>query len=143
MPWQKPKILIVDDEPDAVELVAFNITKAGMEAVTSEDGADALAKARDILPDAIVLDLMLPEMDGLDVCRHLRRDHRTASIPIIMVTAKGAEVDRILGLEMGADDYLTKPFSPRELVLRLKKILQPRQAVAEKERINTQVSDNK
>jgi two-component system phosphate regulon response regulator PhoB len=135
MEWRKPKILIVDDEPDALELVAVNLTKAGLEIVTAETGQEALAKARQILPDAIVLDIMLPEMDGLEVCRSLRRDPRTATIPIIMLTAKGAEVDRVLGLELGADDYMTKPFSPRELSLRLKKLLQPRPASPEKEQL--------
>jgi len=135
MEWRKPKILVVDDEPDAVELVAFNLTKAGFEIIAAEDGVEALAKARELLPDAIVLDLMIPKMDGLEVCRNLRRDPATASIPVIMVTAKGAEMDRVLGLELGADDYLTKPFSPRELVLRIKKTIQPRQASPEKEQI--------
>jgi two-component system phosphate regulon response regulator PhoB len=135
MQWQKPKVLIVDDEPDAVELVSFNLSKAGMTVVTAEDGIEALAKARETLPDAIVLDLMLPRIDGLEVCRTLRREAKTATTPIIMLTAKGAEVDRILGLELGADDYLTKPFSPRELVLRIKKLLQPRQAPPEKEQL--------
>src|SRR5437016_884886 len=135
MEWRKPKVLIVDDEPDAVELVAFNLTKAGLEVISAANGIEALAKAREILPDAIVLDVMLPEMDGLEVCRNLRRDARTAVIPVIMVTAKRAEVDRILGLELGADDYLTKPFSPRELVLRIKKMLQPRQSSPDKEQL--------
>jgi two-component system phosphate regulon response regulator PhoB len=135
MQWNKPKVLVVDDEPDAIELVAFNLAKAGMTVVTAEDGVDALAKARETLPDAIVLDVMLPGMDGLEVCRTLRRDPKTATIPVIMVTAKGAEVDRILGLELGADDYLTKPFSPRELVLRIKKMLIPRQTAPEKEQL--------
>ena len=133
MEWRKAKVLVVDDEPDAVELVAFNLTKAGMAVVSAETGVEALAKAREILPDAIVLDLMLPEMDGLEVCRNLRREPKTARIPVIMVTAKGAEMDRVLGLELGADDYLTKPFSPRELVLRIKKLLQPRQVPADDE----------
>jgi DNA-binding response OmpR family regulator len=135
MEWRKPKILIVDDEPDAVELVAFNLGKAGFDTVTAEDGVEALAKARELLPEAVVLDVMLPKMDGLEVCRNLRRDSKTVGIPIIMVTAKGAEVDRVLGLELGADDYLTKPFSPRELVLRIKKMMQPRLASPDKEQI--------
>jgi DNA-binding response OmpR family regulator len=85
------------------------------------DGEEALTKARTILPDVIVLDLMIPEVDGLEVCKILRRDPRTAGIPILMLTAKAAEIDRVLGLELGADDYVTKPFSPRELVLRIKR----------------------
>lgn len=120
----RPKILVVDDEPEAVELVEFNLKQAGFDVVSAGDGAEALECARTRLPSLIVLDLMLPEVDGLEVCKMLRRDPATASIPIIMLTAKAAEVDRILGLELGADDYLTKPFSPRELVLRVKKLLQ-------------------
>src|SRR5512133_2204803 len=133
MEWRKTKVLVVDDEPDALELVAFNLTKAGHEVFTAEDGVEALEKVRANAPDAIVLDVMLPGMDGMEVCRNLRRDRRTAAIPVLMLTAKSAEVDRVLGLELGADDYLTKPFSPRELVLRLKKLLQPRQGAPETE----------
>src|SRR5437868_1124955 len=124
----KQKILIVEDEPEAVELVEFNLKQAGFEVIAAADGATALQKTRELLPSLIVLDLMLPEMDGLEVCKMLRRDPATASIPILMLTAKAAEIDRVLGLELGADDYLTKPFSPRELVLRIKKILQRGQA---------------
>jgi two-component system phosphate regulon response regulator PhoB len=119
----KPKILVVDDEPDAVELVEFNLKANGYDVVTATDGEEALEKARAIIPDLIVLDLMLPEVDGTEVCKILRRDQRTQAIPIIMLTAKAAEIDRVLGLELGADDYVTKPFSPRELVLRVKKLL--------------------
>jgi two-component system phosphate regulon response regulator PhoB len=119
----KPKILVVDDEPEAVELVEFNLKQAGFDVVTAEDGAEALKKARAALPSLVVLDLMIPEVDGLEVCKILRRDPATAALPIIMLTAKAAEIDRILGLELGADDYITKPFSPRELVLRIRKIL--------------------
>ena len=121
------KILVVDDEPDAVELVEFNLKNAGFEVVTAADGAQALKKARAALPDLIVLDLMLPEVDGLEVCKLLRRDAATAGIPILMLTAKAAEIDRVLGLELGADDYVTKPFSPRELTLRIKGLLRRRQ----------------
>jgi two-component system phosphate regulon response regulator PhoB len=127
----KTKILVVDDEPEAVELVEFNLEQAGFDVVTAADGAEALKKARSAHPRLVVLDLMLPEIDGLEVCKMLRRDPATASIPIVMLTAKAAEIDRILGLELGADDYLTKPFSPRELVLRVKKLLQRGQAAAE------------
>jgi DNA-binding response OmpR family regulator len=119
----KPKILVIDDEPDALELIEFNLKAAGCEVVTAADGQAALKKARQLLPALIILDLMLPEVDGLEVCKILRRDPKTAAIPIVMVTAKAAEIDRILGLELGADDYVTKPFSPRELVLRVKRLL--------------------
>src|SRR5512133_2453544 len=120
----RSKILVVDDEPEAVELLEFNLKQAGFDVATAADGAEALKKARASLPGLILLDLMLPEIDGLEVCKMLRRDPATAAIPIVMVTAKAAELDRILGLELGADDYVTKPFSPRELVLRIKNILQ-------------------
>jgi DNA-binding response OmpR family regulator len=120
----KPKILVVDDEPDALELIGFNLKAAGYDVITAEDGNTALRKARVQRPAAILLDLMIPEVDGLEVCKILRRDAETSGIPIIMVTAKAAEVDRVLGLELGANDYITKPFSPRELVLRVKNLLQ-------------------
>ncbi|MEI7729992.1 MAG: response regulator transcription factor [Verrucomicrobiota bacterium] len=119
----KPKILVVDDEPDAIELIEFNLRSAGFDVVTAADGAEALRKARVLIPNLILLDLMLPEVDGMEVCKTLRRDPLTARVPIIMLTAKAAEIDRVLGLELGADDYITKPFSPRELVLRVKKLL--------------------
>jgi DNA-binding response OmpR family regulator len=120
----RSKILVVDDEPEAVELVEFNLEQAGFAVITAADGSEALNKARANSPSLIILDLMLPEIGGLEVCKLLRRDPAVAGIPIIMLTAKAAEIDRVLGLELGADDYITKPFSPRELVLRVKKILQ-------------------
>jgi two-component system phosphate regulon response regulator PhoB len=119
----KSKILIVDDELDTLELIAFNLKNAGYETLTAEDGAEALATVRRQPPALIVLDVMLPELDGLEVCKMLKRDPVTKGIPIIMLTAKAAEVDRVLGLEYGANDYLTKPFSPRELVLRVRNLL--------------------
>ncbi len=128
----KTKILIVDDEPDAIELIEFNLKSAGYEVVTAADGEEALKKAREVLPALIILDLMLPEVDGLEVCKILRRDPKTSAIPIVMVTAKAAEIDRVLGLELGADDYITKPFSPRELVLRVKRLLRTGQDVPDK-----------
>ena len=121
-----PKILVVDDEPDVLELVGFNLKAAGFTVLTAEDGAQALKRARQDLPDLILLDVMLPDVDGLEACRVLRREAATSNIPIIMLTARAAEVDRVLGLELGADDYVTKPFSPRELVLRIRKLLQRR-----------------
>jgi two-component system phosphate regulon response regulator PhoB len=119
----KTKILVVDDEPDIIELVEFNLKSAGFEVLTAVDGAEAIEKARQLQPNLILLDLMLPEIDGMEVCKTLRREPATAGIPIIMLTAKAAEIDRVLGLELGADDYVTKPFSPRELILRIKGIL--------------------
>ena len=119
----KPKFLVVDDESDALEVLGFKLREAGYEPVFASDGTSALALARTERPALVVLDLMLPEIDGLEVCRLLRRDPATSGLPIIMLTAKATETDRIVGLEIGADDYVTKPFSPRELVLRIKKVL--------------------
>jgi DNA-binding response OmpR family regulator len=119
----KPKILVVDDEPEALEVLGFKLSEAGFIPLLAKDGARALEYARDQHPALIVLDLMLPEIDGLEVCKILRRDPATAMIPLLMLTARAAEMDRVLGLELGADDYVTKPFSPRELVLRIKKLL--------------------
>jgi two-component system phosphate regulon response regulator PhoB len=119
----KPRILVVEDEPDVVELLEFNLRSAGFDVVSAEDGAEGLKKARESTPALVILDLMLPEVDGLEVCKILRRHPATAAIPIIMLTAKASEIDRVLGLELGADDYVTKPFSPRELVLRVKALL--------------------
>jgi len=126
------KVLVVDDEPDAVELVSFNLKAAGYEVVTADDGNEAIKRARQHSPDLVLLDVMLPEVDGLEVCKLLRRDPVTSGVPIIMLTARAAEIDRVLGLELGADDYMTKPFSPRELVLRVKNLLKRRQSVDEK-----------
>lgn len=126
-----PKILVVDDEPDVLDLVEFNLKGSGFEVITASDGEGALRQARAQFPDLIILDLMLPEVDGLEVCKILRRDPSTAGIPVIMVTAKATEIDRILGLELGADDYVTKPFSPRELVLRVKGLLRRRKDKSE------------
>lgn len=125
----KPRILAVDDEPDVLELLTANLTSAGFAVATAEDGDEALRKARANPPDLILLDLMLPEIDGLELCKLFRRDDATREIPIIILTAKSGELDRVLGLELGADDYVTKPFSPRELVLRIKGMLRRRQSV--------------
>ena len=126
----KAKILVVDDEPDALELIGYNLKREGFEVLTACDGAEALRKTSTLHPDVVILDLMLPEVDGLAVCKALRNDPETATLPIIMLTAKAAEIDRVLGLELGADDYVTKPFSPRELVLRTKNLLARRRAPA-------------
>ena len=116
-------ILVVDDEPDIVEIVQYNLEKSGYTVLIAHDGPTALQKARDASPALIVLDLMLPGLEGTDVCRILKQDDRTRTIPILMLTAKTEEVDRVAGLELGDDDYVIKPFSPRELVLRVKAIL--------------------
>ncbi|MCL1985062.1 MAG: winged helix-turn-helix domain-containing protein [Betaproteobacteria bacterium] len=119
----KPKILIIEDEADIRELLAYNLRKEGFAALEAGDGRLGLEMARTHLPVLVLLDLMLPGMDGLTVCRELERDPSTAPIPIIMLTAKGEELDRVVGLELGADDYVVKPFSVRELILRIRNIL--------------------
>lgn len=116
-------ILVVDDEADIVELVSYNLKKEGFSVDSALNGETALGKIRKSKYDLVVLDLMLPGIQGIELCRILRNDPKTESLPIIMLTAKGEEVDRILGLEMGADDYIAKPFSPRELVARVKAVL--------------------
>jgi len=116
-------ILIVDDEADLVELVSYNLKKEGFTLDSASGGETALTKMRKDKYDLVILDLMLPGIQGIELCRILRNDPKTAGLPIIMLTAKGEEVDRILGLEMGADDYITKPFSPRELVARVRAVL--------------------
>lgn len=122
------KILIVEDERDIVDLLRYNLQEAGFETDAVRNGADALHRAVENPPDLILLDLMLPEVDGLIVCRLLKNDPRTKNIPIVMVTAKTEERDRVAGLELGADDYITKPFSPREVVLRVSAVLRRIQA---------------
>ena len=117
------KILIVDDEQDIVELVSYNLEKEGFKTVKAFDGEAALKMVKLQKPDLIILDLMLPKMNGLDVCRAIRRNPETLSLPIIMLTAKTDEVDKIIGLENGADDYITKPFSIKELIARVRSIL--------------------
>jgi two-component system phosphate regulon response regulator PhoB len=117
------KILIVDDEVDLLRMVDFNLRSAGFSTVQAQNGRDAMRIARTELPDLILLDLMLPDIMGTEVCRALKADAATREIPVIMVTAKGEEIDRVVGFEIGADDYVTKPFSPRELVLRVRSIL--------------------
>jgi two-component system phosphate regulon response regulator PhoB len=129
------KILVIDDEPDVVDLIALNLKSSGFKIISADNGESGIAKARAEAPNLIVLDLMLPRISGTEVCKILKRDSITANIPIIMVTAKSEEVDRIIGLELGADDYVTKPFSPRELNLRVQSILrrsQPEQTKQER-----------
>lgn len=117
------KILIVDDEPDIVDLVSYNLKKDGFRVTTASDGEEALTKIKKDKYALVVLDLMLPGIQGVELCRIIRNDPKTANTPIIMLTAKGEEVDRVIGLESGADDYMTKPFSSRELIARIKAVL--------------------
>lgn len=117
------KILVVDDEPHIVQLITFNLEKNGYKVISANNGVDGLKMAKSELPQLVLLDLMLPELDGYDVCREIRRDNNISSMPVIMITAKSEELDKILGLELGADDYITKPFSVRELIARVKAVL--------------------
>jgi two-component system phosphate regulon response regulator PhoB len=117
------KVLVVDDEKDIVSLLRYHLEKAGFQCVEAMDGASALRCVREQRPDLLILDLMLPGMDGLEICRWLRREASTARLPILILTAKAEEVDRVVGLELGADDYVVKPFSPRELIARVRAIL--------------------
>jgi two-component system alkaline phosphatase synthesis response regulator PhoP len=123
-----PRILMVDDEKDIVDLIAYNLEKEGYETLKALDGEKALQLVRTKTPDLVVLDLMLPGIQGLEVCKRIRKDPETAFIPIIMLTAKGAEIDKIVGLEVGADDYITKPFSVKELLARIKAVLRRSEA---------------
>jgi phosphate regulon transcriptional regulator PhoB len=117
------RVLIVEDDKDIVELVRYNLEKEGYQTAVAADGLTALSTLRRAPPDLVLLDLMLPKLPGLEVCREIRRDQTLNRLPILMLTARGEEADRVVGLEMGADDYVTKPFSPRELVARIKALL--------------------
>jgi len=119
----KKTILVVDDERDIVELIDYNLTRAGYNVLKEYNGEAALSAARSCEPDLVILDLMLPRVDGVDVCKELRASEATAEIPIIMLTARTEEADVVLGLELGADDYMTKPFSPRVLTARVRAVL--------------------
>ena len=117
------RVLIIEDEKDLAELLAFNLEKEGYSATSVHDGKLGLERAGEEIPDLILLDLMLPGLHGTEVCKALRKDQRTAQIPIIMITAKGDEIDRVVGFEVGADDYIVKPFSMREMALRIKAVM--------------------
>ena len=127
------RILVVEDEPDLAELVALNLRGAGHDVTVSHDGNTALAEIQRHQPDLVVLDVMLPDLSGIEVCRRLRRNPQTVRLPVIMLTARSDEVDRVVGFEVGADDYVPKPFSPRELILRVDAILRRTTAVGETE----------
>lgn len=117
------RVLIVDDDPDILRLVSYNLTQAGFDAVAADSGRKAIEIVQQQPPDLIILDVMLPDVDGMEVCRTLRGHDASRHIPIIMLTARSEEIDRVVGFELGADDYVMKPFSPRELILRVKSIL--------------------
>lgn len=124
----RQRILVVEDEPDIRELVRYNLEQGGFEVVESDDGERALQLVDELRPSLMILDLMLPNADGLDICKMVRQRTRSSRLPIVMLTARAAEVDRVLGLEFGADDYITKPFSPRELLARVKAVLRRAEA---------------
>jgi two-component system phosphate regulon response regulator PhoB len=130
------RILIVEDEKDVVDLLMLNLRKAGFKVRSTADGASGLEKTRAERPDLLILDLMLPKIPGLEVCKILKSDPATRSIPILMLTARAEEIDRIIGLEFGADDYVTKPFSPREIILRIKAILRRIESGPDDERLS-------
>ena len=119
----RPRILIVEDEKDIVQVLEFGLRQAGFEAVSAGDAGEAFARIRENAPDAVILDLMLPDLPGTEICRQLKSNPKTASVPVIMLTARSDEVDRVVGFELGADDYIVKPFSVREVVLRVKAVL--------------------
>jgi DNA-binding response OmpR family regulator len=118
-----PRVLIVEDDEDIAQLLAHSVRKAGFDAAVMLSGAGVLARVRDSPPDLLLLDVMLPGLDGRDICRALRADPRIQSVPVIMITARAEEAERVAGLELGADDYITKPFSPREVVARVRAVL--------------------
>jgi DNA-binding response OmpR family regulator len=128
-------IAVVDDEPDIVELVTLHLQKAGYRVKSFEDGEGLFKFLKTTLPDMVILDLMLPDADGNEICRYLKQEEKYSNIPVIMLTAKSEEMDKILGLELGADDYVTKPFSPRELVARVKAVLRREQKSFETNKI--------
>ena len=133
----KDFILVVEDDEDILQLLRYNLEASGYEVATAMDGLDALEKARKQPPKLVLLDLMLPGMDGFDVCKELKKTPETSNVPIIMLTARGEEVDRIVGLELGADDYVVKPFSPREIALRVRAVLRRNGGQAEEAPRNT------
>src|ERR1700687_631815 len=117
------RVLLIEDDRDIVELVRYNLEREGFQVASANDGATGLVQLRKTPPDRLLLDLMLPKLSGLEICRDIRRDQALNRLPILMLTARGEEADRVVRLEMGADDYVTKPFSPRELVARVKALL--------------------
>jgi two-component system alkaline phosphatase synthesis response regulator PhoP len=124
----KERILVIEDDEDILQLLKYNLAKEGYQVTGAASGEEALTVLRTNVPDLVLLDLMLPGIDGLEVCRLLKREAKTSQIPIIMLTAKGEEADIVTGLELGADDYITKPFSPRVMLARVRTVLRRRQA---------------
>jgi len=134
-PALNKRVLIIEDDKDIVELVRYNLEKEGFQVTGVSDGLTGLAQVKKAPPDLLLLDLMLPGLSGLEICKDLRRDAKFARLPILMLTARGDEADRVVGLELGADDYVTKPFSPRELVARVKALLRRVEPAAAPEKV--------
>jgi two-component system, OmpR family, alkaline phosphatase synthesis response regulator PhoP len=128
------RILVIEDDKDIVELVRYNLEKEGFQVAASADGTIGLAQIRKSPPDLLILDLMLPKISGLDICKEIRKDVSLNRLPVLILTAKGEEADRVVGLELGADDYVTKPFSPRELVARVKALLRRSEPISASEK---------
>jgi DNA-binding response OmpR family regulator len=133
-------IAVIDDEPDILELVSENLKKSGFKVKEFPDAGSFLKYLKDEVPNLVLLDLMLPDADGYEVCKYMKKEDKYSSIPVIMLTARGDETDKIIGLELGADDYITKPFSPRELIARIKAVLRRDEKVVETQRIK--IGDN-
>jgi phosphate regulon transcriptional regulator PhoB len=129
------RVLLIEDDRDIVELVRYNLEREGFQVAAASDGATGLAQVRKTPPDLLLLDLMLPKLSGLEICKEIRRDQSLNRLPILMLTARGEEADRVVGLEMGADDYVTKPFSPRELGARVKALLRRTEPASESPRV--------
>ena len=135
------KILVVEDDDDIMELISYNLKREGYSVVKAASGEEAVKQAQSASPDIVLLDLMLPEMDGLEVCRRLKADAKTKNVPVIMVTAKGEESDVVAGLELGAEDYVVKPFRPKELVARVRAVLRRRSQSADEAPENIKIGD--
>src|ERR1700684_521321 len=129
------RVLLIEDDRDIVELVRYNLEREGFQFAAATDGATGLAQLRKTPPDLLLLDLMLPKLSGLEICKEIRRDQSLNRLPILMLTARGEEADRVVGLEMGADDYVTKPFSPRELIARVKALLRRAEPATDSPRV--------
>ncbi|HEY7520446.1 MAG TPA: response regulator transcription factor [Methylomirabilota bacterium] len=138
---QQPRVLVVEDERDVAELIRYNLGKEGYDVVVAPTGADALEEARAIRPDVVLLDIMVPQLNGWEVCRRLKHDAETRSIPVIMVTGRVEEGDKVLGFEMGADDYVTKPFSPRELLARIRAVARRGHAAATEKKVLVRIGE--
>ena len=136
-----PRVLVVEDERDVAELIRYNLSKEGYDVIVAPTGADALKEARAARPDVVLLDIMVPQLNGWEVCRRLKQDAETCTIPVIMVTGRVEEGDKVLGFEMGADDYVTKPFSPRELLARIRAVARRGTPGASEKKVLVKIGD--